>query len=620
MSKSLETGAKHVEVTGICAAVRSRRVAAVTWIAVALCCVGGVNVAHAVGATATRIGPDGGPSEWVVARPGVVLTGGSVGGNEGDVWASYDLGAHWRTATQSQAQSAQRLLDGPSARDPRVATTRYRIKHVSGSGEYLQVSTDGGRTYRTRGKLIGAPKGRRVILTVLATPGRTLIASVGESFGLSSVPGGLWRSVNGGRTWTHLTGFVSPSSVVSVPGHPYRAYVSDRATLSLYRTDNAGATWRRIGTGLPVSSEIGQGLTVVSDRPNHLLLMSDGDVYRSRDGGDSWSRVGRVDAADLASVPGRPDTVFASGQGGVFRSRDEGRTWTPTNRGRKATADPVVVGGGRLLTALGDNGWDVRQSNDRGATWSRLLAPFGGEQSDVPQLVVDDVDPNRITAAMRSLILTTSGGTTWTPTGMSADSLVHDRSGADIYALTPFDRILHSPRAGDPFTVVGTVPFGADHIVATAGVIYAFSTNGTRIDASLDGGATWRSVTRPFSALQNEVWWLTVAPTRPSDVYVQSFVGRRPRQSVDGGATWHTMAGEGLPKRDLIFTLLVDRNDPNRLYAGLFTGVWTSADHGVTWRKLVSGPRFVTDLQQDPQTPSRLYVSTFSYGMWRIDL
>ena len=591
-------------------------------LAVGLVCVTGVLADTAVGATAVRIGPDGGPVSWIVARPHVVLTGtGPVfGGRGGSTWASNDLGVTWHPATVDQARTAQTALRPPYVRDPRVPSIRYRIKHLRGSGTRLQVSTDGGRTFTTRGELGGVSPANGVVLMALPTARQaTLLASVTR--GAGGTNGGLWRSTDGGRRWVRLPAFTSPSEVTRVPGHPTRAYVGDESTQRLYRTDDAGATWRTIGAGMPRSYDMGSSLAIVSGQPDRLLNMVDRTVYRSQDAGASWSRLGRVDAWDLITVPHRPSTVFAAGDRGVFRSRDQGRTWVLVNRGRKASDAVLVAGAGRLFALPTDSVPEALTSDAQGLSWSRFHVPDSVDWSDSQlMLAVDGTDPKRITAVSGGIRITTDGGVTWMETGMSADTLASDSASDDVYATTWAGRTLHSPRAGEPFTVRGTLPEQAHDLFAASGLLYALDEDGTRMFRSFDGGATWRTGTLPALAQPYDtIQWITAAATRPRDVYAGGFGAQRPGRSTDGGTTWTTLPGSGLPKRDYVLTLIVDRTDPDRLFAGLFTGVWTSRDRGATWTKLVGGPRFVLGLTQDPTTPSRLYATTMGFGMWRID-
>ena len=592
-------------------------------LAVALVCATGILADTSAGATAVRIGPDGGPTSWIVARPKLVLTGiGPIlGGSGGNVWASNDLGVSWHLATTDQARSARAALAAPAVRDPRTPSLRYRIKRLRGLGTRLQVSGDGGRTFTTRGELGGAPMERDLILSALATTPQTTLLATARQYE-SGRRGGIWRSTDGGRRWVRLPILTSPSEVTRVPGHPTRAYVGDESTQRLYRTDDAGATWRTIGAGMPPSYDIGSNLAIVSGQPNRLLNLIDNTVYRSRDAGTSWSRIGRVNAWDLTTVPRRPSTLFAAGDRGVFRSRDQGRTWVPVNRGRKASGLELVVGGGHLFTLPTDSVPETLTSDAQGLSWSRFHVPHSVDWSDSQlMLAVDGTDAKRITAVSGGIRLTSDGGVTWTETGMSADILAHDSASNGIYATTWAGRTLYSPRAGEPFTVRGTLPERAHDLVAASGVLYALDESGKGMFRSFDGGATWRTGTLPTPTRPSESFdWMTAAPTRPRDVYVGGQFGiQRPSRSTDGGTTWTTLIGSGLPKRDYVFTLIVDRTDPDRLFAGLFTGVWTSGDRGATWTKLVGGPRFVLGLTQDPTTPSRLYATTMGFGMWRID-
>ena len=149
-----------------------------------------------------------------------------------------------------------------------------------------------------------------------------------------------WRMVGpmrGGRT----------RAVAGVPGQPSVFYIG-AVNGGVWKTDDAGRTWQPIFDGQPTQS-IG-AIAVAPSDPN-ILYVASGEgllrpdlsvgngIYRSRDGGRSWSHLGLAEGqqiADLAVDPRDPSRLFAAVLGhpygpnperGIYRSLDAGATW-----------------------------------------------------------------------------------------------------------------------------------------------------------------------------------------------------------------------------------------------------------------------------------------------------
>ncbi|MEO6991183.1 MAG: hypothetical protein ABI346_03070 [Candidatus Baltobacteraceae bacterium] len=209
-----------------------------------------------------------------------------------------------------------------------------------------------------------------------------------RTFYLGAVGGGVWKTENAGQTWTPIMDAMPVASIGALavaPSDPNVVYVgSGEADMrsdivhgnGMYRSSDAGKTWTHVG--LEDSRQIGRILVDPKD-PKTLLVAALGHaygpnemrgVYRSTDGGASWTRVLFHDrdtgAIDLAADPsGR--TVFASlwqtrrppwsvyppsnGPGsGLYVSHDAGLTWR------------TVLGAGLPTVALGKIGLAVAPS------------------------------------------------------------------------------------------------------------------------------------------------------------------------------------------------------------------------------------------------------------------
>jgi len=235
--------------------------------------------------------------------------------------------------------------------------------------------------------------------------------------------GGVWKTTNGGTTWKPIFDDVhiaSIGAVAAAPSDPKVVYVGtgDRSGWSftagkgMYKSMDAGKTWANIG--LTSSQYIG-GIVVDPSNRNNVLVAVQGPraagtagergVYRSNDGGKTWTRVlpadGSSGASDVYLDYGDPQVVFALLAGneasgpGAYRSTDGGATWQSVGGrglpdGARIAAFAAASGThGRRLYAVagvgGGRGAGVRalyRSDDGGDSWTlgtRQLASAGGK-------------------------------------------------------------------------------------------------------------------------------------------------------------------------------------------------------------------------------------------------
>jgi photosystem II stability/assembly factor-like uncharacterized protein len=252
--------------------------------------------------------------------------------------------------------------------------------------------------------------------------------------------GGVWKTTNGGTTWKPIfdeVGIASVGAVAVAPSDPKVIYVgtgnqsgwSFTTGKGIYKSIDSGRTWTR--SGLRLSQYIG-GLVIDPRDANHVLVASLGPraagrggpapvadpsvergVYRSADGGRSWTRVlpadGSSGASDVYLDYADPQIAYAlltagSSNPGAYRSADAGLTWQPVgNRGlpdgARISALAVASGThGRRLYAVagagggrgagGTAGRALYRSDDGGESWTagaRQLASAGGKMYADPQ-------------------------------------------------------------------------------------------------------------------------------------------------------------------------------------------------------------------------------------------
>jgi photosystem II stability/assembly factor-like uncharacterized protein len=144
----------------------------------------------------------------------------------------------------------------------------------------------------------------------------------------------------------------------------------------LYRSTDGGDTWTNIGPGLPAGVGFANQPLVI-DAQTFLLGTNNGDasgIFRSTDGGTSWIRVsdGGVFGAPVVSADGSISWTLDR-RAGLVRSTDGGATWTVVSSEGLASYQLVELPDGRLASV---NATNVIVSEDRGATWQPVGSPF----------------------------------------------------------------------------------------------------------------------------------------------------------------------------------------------------------------------------------------------------
>jgi photosystem II stability/assembly factor-like uncharacterized protein len=257
---------------------------------------------------------------------------------------------------------------------------------------------------------IGPYRGGRV-LAVTGVPGEP------DHFYFGAVNGGVWETLDAGRTWQPIFDAVPIGSIGAIAVAPSDARVvyvgtgeadmrSDIAQgAGLYRSRDAGHTWQAIG--LEDSQQIGR-IVVDPNNADTLLVAALGHpyganetrgVYRSTDGGASWHRTLYRDAdtgaIDLAFEPGNAAVVYAalwqtrrppwnvyppsSGPGGgLYQSHDGGQTWTELT-GHGLPQQPGRIGiavapskPARVYALVDAAAGGLYRSDDAGASWTRV--------------------------------------------------------------------------------------------------------------------------------------------------------------------------------------------------------------------------------------------------------
>lgn len=344
--------------------------------------------------------------------------------------------------------------------------------------------------------------------------------------------GGLWKTTNGGRTWTSLMDNLPASSVGDIgiaPSNTNIVYVgmgepNNRQSSSIgngvYKTTDGGQNWTHLG--LEETQSIGR-IAVHPKDPNIVFVAAVGHLfgpneerglYKSIDGGKTWTKSKYIDAdtgfTDVAIDPATPNVVYAA-------SYQRRRTWWGFN------------GGGP-----GSGLW---KSTDTGATWTKIQ---GNGWPNPPDGIIG-------------------------------------RIGIDIHRANP--RILYAivEVGAEAGIQVGVGDDGGPGTSGDAARTTSNNPNRSGVWRSNDAGKTWTFLTnvnnRPIYYSQ-----IRIDPSNPEKVFQG---GASAQVSADGGKTWRPLQGTGHGDYHAFW---ISPRDPRIVAVGHDGGIDISYDGGQTWQ------------------------------------
>ncbi len=390
--------------------------------------------------------------------------------------------------------------------------------------------------------------------------------------------------------------------LVPDPSHPATLYAgTDRG---VYRSDDAGVSWKAANAGLPDFRV--QTIAIDPTSPSTLYagtLTPNGvesvGIFKSTDGGASWTdinvglfdpitTIGPVDIWSLAIDPKNPNTILAGSRfSEIFKSVDGGQTWRfktlgGVNVGLETSAFLFDPANSRNVLAASTQG--LLRSADGGETWGG----YGNVNASFFTLAADPASATTLYAgniAGSGIYKSTDGGAHW----VAINNGLPANQGA----------------TGALPLVIG---FALDPAHSTT--LYA-GTFGNGLYRSTDGGSNWSSVGTGMRSAS-----VTALAFEPSTLLAAT-LGAGVYQSADGGGTW-TPSNANLDV-GIVNSLLSDPASPATVYAALSDGVYRSADGGGTWQTLNNGLPIapVSALASRPGSPPTLLAATLGGGIFQ---
>jgi photosystem II stability/assembly factor-like uncharacterized protein len=351
------------------------------------------------------------------------------GGVAGGIWKTTSGGALWENISDGQLGTSAigALAVAPSA--PNViyagtgeATIRGNVSH----GDGVYVSRDGGHSWRNTGLAESRHIGDIVVHPTNADI--AYVAALGHAWG-PNAERGVYRTSDGGTSWQRV----------------------------LYKSARAGAADIALDPLNPAN--LYASIWQVQRHPHALLSGGeDSGLWRSTDGGDSWTDISRnkglpagmLGKIGVAASPAQPGRVWAlieandaegKDAGGLFRSEDWGETWTRINPDIELRRRPWYYMHIHADPQDAETVWILNlecwRSTDGGKTFAVIPEPHGDNHA----LWIDPRDPRRmIEGNDGGACVTFDGGRTW--------SSILNQPTAQFYHVTADDQV--------PYNVYGS--------------------------------------------------------------------------------------------------------------------------------------------------------------------
>jgi photosystem II stability/assembly factor-like uncharacterized protein len=552
------------------------------------------------------------------------------GGFTNKIYKSIDGGASWN-------ESVSGLPDccvGTLAIDPLNTGTLYAF--ISNSG--LFKSTNAGASW----SMIYVPPSDRAFSDIAIdpkTPGTLYAVAPGPD----DVQTAVYKSVDGGTSWSDAdVGLAIPSGRLTIdPASPATIYIV--AGPLLYKTTNGAASWHEMNSGLPIQSlsmeSFGTSGVVIDPRDSNTLYVLFADlsaggrpsvIFKSIDGGASWSDYGlQSDLKALVIDPQSSSTIYAATSGGMYRSTDGGLSFTQYSRARALPVTSVALDLQRSGTVFaggaGSFGAVIFQSTDSGMSW--LTPATDLSYNSVETLAIDPHNSNIVYAGTgiagcspptnKGIFESVDGGKSWIDTksgiGCLSAIVIDPRTAGTVYAGSWFTGgVNKSTDGGRSWNAVSSgLPLDTSFGPRTTalaidpqntGTLYS---GGNAVLKTTDGGANWAGADSgiPITPYPN-VTALAVDPQTSGTVYAATanqISGGGLWKSTDGGANWRIVFPAA------VYALAINPQNPATIYAGADDGLERSTDGGQNWTLIPGGPGRATVLALDPQDPNTVY-------------
>lgn len=417
--------------------------------------------------------------------------------------------------------------------------------------------------------------------------------------------GGLWKSYNGGATWTTNTDQLAVIGVTDVAFSPTDTNIMYIATgdgdhgdsycIGVLKSKDNGNTWYTTGLSFAVSSGITMSRLIIDPSNAKVLYAATSNgIYKSSDSAATWTNVQSGGFKDVEFMPGNSSTIYGATSNGQFwLSTNSGATWTQILSGLPSSgAGRMAIGvspanSSTVYVLAEDNSnsgfYGFYVSTNSGTSfaqvptglnllgWSSSGSDVGGQGWYDLSIAVNPTNASEVIVGGVNIWRTTNGGSSWTLNAQwtgSGAPYVH----ADIHCLN-------------------YLPDGSAYYAGCDGG--CFTTN--------NSGASWNDLSNGLQIA--EAYRLGVSANTPAMV----LTGWQDNGTnlVKGGSWNQVIGGDGMD-------CFIDWSNDNYMYGEYYDGsLQMSSNGGASFNSITSGisenGAWVTPWTQDPVVSSTIY-------------
>ncbi len=604
-------------------------------------------------------------------RPNTFYMGATGGG----VWRTTNAGVSWENLSDgSFGGSIGAIAVAPS--NPQVMYVGEGSSAIRGNvsrGRGMHRSVDGGRTWQHVGLGEAGQIGRVVVHP--RDPQVVYAAALGNPFAKNETRG-VFKSTDGGESWEHVLFINDSTGVVDLAMNPERpgelfagAWSAERKPWDLrdgttwngggglYRTTDGGETWEHLQQGLPSGDElVGKvGVDVSPADPDRVFVnmharRPDHALYRSDDGGDTWTKVStNPDVLDrpfyytyVRAHPTDPNTVYVPDES-LWVSHDGGSSWEeiPVPHG---DLHGLWIDSDRPNRMLVNNDGGAQVSVDGGESWTTY---YNQPTAQFYRVEVDERWPYNLYGAQQDnstmrvpsrRLEGLSRESHWTPVGggesghVAIQSYGPDIAWAGSYAGLITRKNLRTKLARNrqayPQHMLGMAPKRMKYRFQWNAPIEVNPHDSTEVFHAAqkllrtrDGGRSWTEVSADLThddttkqeaaggpvlldatgvEVYNTIFALTPSTHEEGVIWAGTDDGRVwiTRQGA-GVGNWAEVTPGGLPQWSTVNSIEVSPHDPASAYVtayryrlGDFTPyVFRTEDYGASWTRIADGSR-----------------------------